>query len=257
MRKIVAIVLVLGVLMSQWIAVVSCANPFPPEGGPRDTLGPKLVLEATTPGFQTNFRPQELALTFDEWVKIKDPNQIIISPPIEPQPKVSLKRRTLTIDFGEAILRDSATYVISIGGAVVDLSEGNPPNNLRFVFATGPVLDSASVNGLIVDAYTGSPVKEVLFVLYANVSDTAVNQENPFYFARTDKDGRYEVSNIRPGTYRAFAFDNGPLGGYRYTPLTTKQIGLLDSLLSVPNGRMTLAPVRLSSPAPPFKNHFA
>lgn len=243
MRKLLASIIVLLVLLSQSLMLQRCANPTPPSGGVRDTIGPVLVLDESTTPYQTNFKPQRIELTFDEWVKIKDLSQIIISPPLEPQPKVSLKKRTLIIDFGEAKLRDSVTYVINVGGAVVDLNEGNPPENLRFVFATGPVLDSASVAGTLVDAYTTKPIEGALLALYANPADTAALTENPFYFAKTNKEGEYEISNIRPGTYQVVALDNGGLGGYKYDDRSTKQVGFLDTLLLVKDGKNKLAPL--------------
>ncbi len=240
-------------LLSQLVVFQHCANPTPPQGGARDTIGPILVPLASTPAYQTNFKPRQIELTFDEWVKIKDPTQIIISPPLEPQPKIRLKKKTLIIDFGEAVLRDSATYVINIGEAIVDLNESNPPDNLRFVFATGPVLDSASLSGLLLDAYTAQPIEGAIMALYDNLSDSIVSQENPFYFAKTNKEGQYEISNIRPGTYRAIALDNGGFGGYKYDPTTSKRLGYPDSFLVLPNAATALPPLRLFSPDKPLR----
>ena len=245
MRKIFLAITLLCLAIGPFLTLQRCANPLPPEGGDRDTIGPVVLGEESTPPFQKNFRPDRIELTFDEWVKIKDPTQIIISPPIEPPPKASLKKRTLILDFSEVALRDSATYVINIGEAVVDLNEGNAPDNLRFVFATGSVLDSASVKGQLVDAYTNEPVKEALFALYANLTDTIVKAENPFYFAKADEDGNFEISNIRPGTYQAIALDNGGFGGYQLGR-STKQVGLLDTFLVIPDSNLTLPDVKLS-----------
>lgn len=253
MQRIMAIVLALAGLLTQLLVLQHCATPTPPQGGARDTIGPILVEEETTPPYQTNFRPQQVELTFDEWVQLKDPTQIIISPPVEPLPKFSLKKRTLIVDFGEAVLRDSATYVINVGEAVVDLTEGNPAENLRFVFATGPTLDSASVSGRLVDAYTREPIESALFALYANLADTAVTTENPFYFAKSNKEGVFEISNVRPGTYRGIALDNGGLGGYRLNEQSTSQVGILDSFLTIEDGQTQLGDVRLFTPDPPLR----
>lgn len=253
MRTIILSICFLLALLSQLLVFQHCANPTPPQGGARDTIGPILVPLASTPAYQTNFKPRQIELTFDEWVKIKDPTQIIVSPPLEPQPKIRLKKKTLVIDFGEAVLRDSATYVVNIGEAIVDLNEGNPPDNLRFVFATGPVLDSASLSGLLLDAYTAKPIEGAIMALYDNLSDSIVSQENPFYFAKTNKEGRYEISNIRPGTYRAIALDNGGFGGYKYDPSTSKRLGYPDSFLLLPDAATKLPPIRLFSPDQPLR----
>ncbi len=253
MRRFFFFVSLFLVLSSQLLVFQHCANPTPPQGGLRDTIGPILIQEASTPGFQTNFKPQRIELTFDEWVKIKDPSQIIISPPLEPQAKISLKKKTLIIDFGEAVLRDSATYVLNIGEAIVDLNESNPPDNLRFVFATGPVLDSASVSGLVLEAYSAKPVEGAMVGLYAELSDSAIVNENPFYFAKTNKEGAYEISNIRPGTYRLIAIDNGGFGGYKYNPSTSKGLAFLDTFLQVPNAALAVAALRLYANEVPLR----
>lgn len=252
MRTIILSICSLLALLSQLLVFQHCANPTPPRGGQKDTIGPVLVPLASTPIYQTNFKPKQIELTFDEWVKIKDPTQIIVSPPLEPQPKIQLKKKTLIIDFGEAILRDSATYVINVGEAIVDLNEGNPPDNLRFVFATGPVLDSASVSGRLLDAYTAEPIEGAIMALYAELADSIVSKENPFYFAKTNKAGEYEISNIRPGTYRAIALDNGGFGGYKYEPNTSKRLGFPDSFLVLPDAATQLPPIRLFSPEKPL-----
>jgi hypothetical protein len=253
LRKILGLVLLFGVALGQMLTLQRCANPLPPKGGPRDSIGPMVVIEESTAPFQTNFRPQQIELTFNEWVKIKDPTQVIISPPISPPPKLSLKKKTLLIDFGDATLRDSATYVINIGGAVVDLTESNPPDNLRYVFATGPELDSASVSGRLLDAYTKEPIKDALFSLYANLADTAVSTENPFYFAQSDDKGFFNISNIRPGVYRGVALNNGGQINYLFNARSTEQIGFPDSLLLVPDSALVLPDVLLSPPPLPLR----
>ena len=132
-----------------------------------------------------------------------------------------------------------------------DLNEGNPTTNLRFAFATGPKLDSASVSGTLVDAFTGEPVEDATFTLYQSAADSVITTENPTYFAQTDEDGGYTVFNVRPGRYRVVALQRSPsatnyfydTSGYAL-PLAT---GFLDSLIEVPDGELNLAPIRLST----------
>lgn len=253
LRKVLGIILVVGVTLSNMFTLQRCANPTPPKGGPKDTIGPTMLLEKSTAPFQTNFRPDQIEIAFDEWVKLKDPTQVVISPPLEPAPKISLKKKSLIIDFSNTTLRDSATYVINIGEAVVDLTESNPPENLRFVFATGPVLDSAAVKGRILDAYTKEPLENILFALYSNLADTATQTENPFYFAKTDKNGQYQISNIRPGTYRGIALDNGNQSSYKFNNRFTKQLGFPDSFLIVPATSLVIPDILVSKLPVPLR----
>lgn len=232
------------------LLLTDCANQIPPEGGPRDQEPPEVVEAASTPNLQTDFRPRQIELTFNEWVRLQDQSQqIVVSPPLEYPFEVTLKRRTLIFAFDEREqLRDSATYVINFGTAIKDLTEGNAARELRFVFATGPVIDSLTVTGQVVDAYSGEPAKEVLFLLYANTADSVVRTQRPFYFARTNDGGRFVVSNVKAGRYRAVALES-PGGDYLYQP--GERIGFPDSLILVsPGDSNDIGTLRLSAVPP-------
>ncbi|MEM8585483.1 MAG: Ig-like domain-containing protein [Bacteroidota bacterium] len=224
-----------------------CATPFPPEGGDRDSIPPQLILEESTPNAQVNFRPREIVLTFDEWVVLKDPTQIIISPPVDLGEGPELKKKSLIIPLDEVVWEDSVTYTINLGESIVDFTEGNPVENLRFVFSTGPELDSAEVRGQVVDAYTGEGREKILVSLYANLADTAITTQRPFYFGFTDEDGFYEFGNLKPGTYRLYALENAS-GIYEFGSSTSafafldSNVVLADTINVLPNLRMSPLP---------------
>lgn len=210
-----------------------CANIVPPVGGPKDETPPQVIWEKSTPNQQTNFQKQRIELTFDEWIVLEDVfNQVVVSPPLQYRPKLSLKGKTLRIDFDTRdTLRENATYTINFGNAVKDLTEKNPANNLRFVFSTGPFLDSLKVSGKLVDAQTGKPVDGALFMLYDNVADSVVRTQRPFYFAKTDTSGRFMIENVREGTFKGFALKDANLN-YKFDQ-ANELIGFPDSLLHV------------------------
>ncbi|MEM6877266.1 MAG: Ig-like domain-containing protein [Bacteroidota bacterium] len=224
-----------------------CATPFPPEGGDRDSIPPQLILEESTPNAQVNFRPEEIILTFDEWVVLKDPTQIIISPPVELGDGPELKKKSLIIPLQEVEWEDSVTYTINLGESIVDFTEGNAVENLRFVFSTGPELDSAVVRGRVVDAYTGEGKSKVLVSLYANLADTAIATQRPFYFGFTDEEGNYELGNLKPGEYRLYSLENAS-GIYEYGSSTTA-FAFLDSSVMV-SDTVNVFPDLLMSPLP-------
>jgi hypothetical protein len=245
--------------VAQWLTFQHCATPTSPTGGPRDTLGPVLVPEETTANFQTNFRPEEIVLTFDEWVELDPKQQIIISPPLElgedNVPK--LRRRSLIIPLTGLTLRDSVTYVVNVGSAIKDLNEGNPTENLRFVFATGPILDSAMVSGTLVEDYSGEPIESATFTLFSNLADTATTTENPTYFAQTDEEGKFTVFNIRPGQYRAVALLRNPSATNYYFDLSgyskPQSVGFIDTIITVADGSNEVGTIRLSALQKPVR----
>ena len=217
-----------------------------------------LVADETTPNFQTNFRPEEIVLTFDEWVEQDPKQEIIISPPLDlGENRPYLRRRSLVIPLEGIDLLDSVTYVVNVGSAIKDLNEGNPTENLRFVFATGPVLDTATLSGTLVDDFTGEPLDGATFTLYGNLADSATTTTNPTYFAQTDEAGKFTVFNIRPGTYRPVGLvrANGATNYYldqngTFPPLA---VGFTDSLVTVADGDNTFGVMRVSPVAKPVR----
>lgn len=217
-----------------WL-LYSCATPTAPQGGPRDESPPQVVEEESTPNLQTNFEKQTIELTFDEWVTLEQVrDEVIISPPLPADPEIKLKKRTVQVIFPDTVeLRENVTYTINFGEAVKDLNEKNPTDNLRFVFSTGPFLDSLSISGRVVDVQTGEPVEKVLFMLYENLADSVVYSERPFYFGKTGEDGRFEIFNIREGTYKAFALNDSPSGKkYLFEPLN-EALAFLEEPISI------------------------
>ena len=252
LRALLALLLCTCGLALTTVGLNSCATPTAPTGGPRDTIGPILIAEETTLNFQTNFRPEEIVLTFDEWVELDRQQPILISPPLElgADNQPTLRRRSLVISLEGVELRDSVTYVVNVGAAVKDLNEGNPTENLRFVFATGPVLDTSTVSGRLVTDYSGEPIENATFTLYGNLADTAVTTENPTYFAQTDEDGNFTVYNVKPGVYRAIALQRNPGATNYFFDLTgfspPQAAGYLDSLVTVGQGDNAVGAIRLS-----------
>ncbi len=211
----------------------SCANVGRLSGGEKDEQAPRLIESESTPNFQTNFTDRSFKLTFDEWIRLEDVfNQVIVSPPLRFRPAVTLKKRTVNFEFDEEeVLREEATYVINFGEAIVDLTEGNE-TEMVFVFSTGDFIDSLTVTGQIVDALSEEPVEDVLFLMYENTADSVFKTERPFYFAKTDDEGRFEVKNVKSGVFKGTALIDLNLN-YLFDNPGGESIGFLDSTILV------------------------
>jgi|APTNR8051073442_1049403.scaffolds.fasta_scaffold00582_15 hypothetical protein len=232
-------------LLSALALLNGCANVIAPVGGPKDEAPPVVVAEGSTPNFQTRFQRQRILLTFDEWIQITEvAKQVVVSPPLEHPFEITLKGRTLRFDFDEReVLRDSATYTINFGEAVKDLTERNPAKDLRFVFSTGDQIDSLSLQGTIVDAVSGEPVDGALFMLYDNLADSVVRTQKPFYFGRTNKEGRFRIENIKAGTFKGLALVDSDFN-YLFN-FKTERIGFTDSLITIPADTAAALTIRL------------
>ena len=235
------------------LAIASCATITPPEGGPKDTVPPLIDTTRTTPSGQVNFAKQPIEIAFQEWIVLEDAaDQVLVSPPLEFRPTTRLKRRTVIFEFNEKEqLRPNVTYTINFGTAVKDLTEKNPADNLRFVFATGSQLDSLTFQGVVKDALTGEPVEKALFMLYENPADSVVRKQRPLYFAKTDKEGRFQIKNIREGVFKGFALADVN-SNYRFD-LPNEKIGFPDSLIAIGPGPTATAQIRLFQETPTLR----
>ena len=223
----------------------SCAQIVAPQGGPRDTIPPQLDSAESTPNYMLNFQKQPIELKFDEFVQLTNVfEQVIVSPPLAFNPEVTLdKYKTVRFEFDEAeVLRENATYIINFGDAIKDYTEGNI-TTMRFIFSTGDYIDSLSVSGQVVDVTTGNAVKDVLVMLYDNLSDTVVRTERPFYFGRTDDNGNFKIENIKADTLKVFVLKDADPPNYLYDN-ETEGIGFLDTFIITSDS--TPGPLRIS-----------
>lgn len=206
----------------------NCAEPRPPQGGPADSRAPKLHSKRySTPNKSTNYKENQVILTFDEWIKLQAAqSQLVVSPPLVNKPTLKIRNKSLVLKWKDR-LKDSTTYTIGFGDAVRDITENNSVKNLKFVFSTGPFLDSLSCKGRVVDAKDGTAVEDVLVMLYKDLADSVPLSQNPYYFSETAADGTFNIDNIGEGAYKVFALKDMN-SDYLYN-LPNERIAFLDS----------------------------
>ncbi len=229
----------------------SCANIANLEGGARDTTPPKPDSLRSTQNFQTRFRKQEVALSFNEWIKFDDPSQVVVSPPLEKKPNIQLKGKTIRFTFDEAEeLRPNTTYTLNFGESIKDITEGNK-SNYRFVFSTGERIDSNTVRFTVLDALKNEPVENILVMMYEQMSDSVVSEEKPLYFGKTGKNGTCSIENVREGKFRVFALQDGNQN-FKYD-LPTEKTGFLSTPLLVRRDSAAATTIRLFEPDLPVR----
>lgn len=191
-----------------WVVVVSsCANIGMPSGGPKDSIPPVVV--ETMPEYKAvNYKGKDVRFTFNEFISSdKISETLVISPPLKKNPIIRTKSKTLIIRFDQE-LKDSTTYSLDFKNSVVDNNEGNPLKNFRFLFSTGPVLDSLRVAGQVVNGFNLEPLEGMLVGLQSDLHDSAVYNKIPDYIAETDELGRFLMDNVAPGKYHIFAVND-------------------------------------------------
>ena len=111
----------------------SCANIGNISGGPKDSI-PPVVIASRPLLMDTGFKDNQVIIYFNEYFDLKEINQeFIASPPFKETPDFKIKKRSLHIKFKEP-LKDSVTYSLKFGDAIVDYNEGNKLKNYQFVF---------------------------------------------------------------------------------------------------------------------------
>jgi uncharacterized protein (DUF2141 family) len=85
------------------------------------------------------------------------------------------------------------------------VNEGNVLKNFRYVFSTGPYIDSLELSGRVLLAETGKKDSTLIVMLHKNLDDSAVVNDRPRYVTRVDTGGRFTFRYLAPGTYNVFA----------------------------------------------------
>ena len=195
-------VLVLGAMMFP----SGCANTTtPPTGGPKDTIPPVLVKTAPLPGtVNVPTHKTQIKFTFDEYVVVKEPNNIFLSPPLEKNPKYKISGKSIIVSF-ESDLDSNTTYTLDITGAIADNNEGNKYEGFTLVFSTGSQIDSMCMTGLVQDCNTLKPIAGATVLLYKDHADSAIFLHRPDAAAKTDEWGFFSLRNIKDTLYRVYA----------------------------------------------------
>lgn len=235
--------------------LLSCAKQTAPTGGPKDTIPPVLVTSRPY-NQQTNFNATSLQLTFNESLVLNNPKeQIIITPDLGNKFEAQAKKNTISIKF-DAPFIPNTTYSLNFRDAIQDITEKNPAENLKLAFSTGTYIDSLTIAGTVLDLLKATETKDATVALYQ--TDTFnIFRHKPTYFTKTDPEGRFQLTNLKPGNYFIYAFDDknknliveSKSESYGYL---TQTIDLTSntSNINIPLVRLDTRPLKLTSARP-------
>ncbi len=196
------------ILIYIFLVIISCAKQSTPMGGPKDEDPPKLVAMIPESG-SLNSKPKIIELEFDEYIKVENPNkQILITPRInKDEMEVSAVKNKVIIKLNQE-LEDSTTYVFNFQKTIKDITENNVPENLKLVFSTGSQIDSLTFSGNVAYVFPqkDETMKDVLVGLYTLEDTLDILTGPPYYIGQTDSTGNFNLTNIRAGEYKAYAW---------------------------------------------------
>ncbi|MGL3000870.1 Ig-like domain-containing protein [Flavobacterium sp. RSSB_23] len=233
---------------------IGCAKKGSITGGLKDTIAPTLKISFPE-NFSTNFKGNQIKLTFDEYIKLKGlEKQLIVSPPMKNEPLIipSTVTKYLTIQIKDT-LQPNTTYSFNFGQSIADNNEGNPLNQFKYVFSTGPYIDSLALGGRVKDALdreVESFVSVMLYEVNEKFKDSVVYTSPPRYITNTlDSLKTFRLENLKAGKYLLVAMKDRN-NNNKFNPKTEK-IGFHKQFITIPND--TVYEIELFKEELPFK----
>ncbi|WP_312133368.1 Ig-like domain-containing protein [Empedobacter sp.] len=204
-----------SLLMLTILTVISCARQGSPTGGPKDET-PPVFLKADPDTLATNvdLNLQEATINFDEYILLKEYSKnVVVSPSFQIPPIVTpqaLAKKYISIKFQEPLLPNT-TYSFNFGDAIQDFNENNKLSNFQYVFSTGSFIDSLKVTGRVNSSYDFKGPEKILVGLYkvdSAYKDSIILQKKPYYIARANDKGEYQLNYLASGKYKLIAFED-------------------------------------------------
>ncbi|MGV0947294.1 Ig-like domain-containing protein [Empedobacter falsenii] len=204
-----------SLLMLTILMVISCARQGSPTGGPKDET-PPVFLKADPDTLATNVdvNLQEAIINFDEYILLKEYSKnVVVSPSFQIPPIVTpqaLAKKYISIKFQEPLLPNT-TYSFNFGDAIQDFNENNKLSNFQYVFSTGSFIDSLKVTGRVNSSYDFKLPEKILVGLYkvdSTYKDSIILQKKPYYIARANDKGEYQLNYLASGKYKLIAFED-------------------------------------------------
>ena len=195
-----------------------CAQISAPTGGAKDTLPPRL-LKASPEQNTLNFRGNKVSLAFNEYIDLQElQGNLIISPLQKTNPTITYNLKSISIKFKDTLLPNT-TYSINFGNSIRDVHEGNILKDFTYVFSTGNMIDSLTMEGNVVLAESGTTDSTLFVMLYRNTSDSAVLKTKPDYITKLDGQGNFKFTHLPPADLKIYALKDGD-GGKTYNSKT-------------------------------------
>ncbi len=187
------------------LILIGCASQSQPTGGPKDETPPRLV-RSSPESESLNFDGTELALEFDEFIKLDDiNNQLIITPRLDIEYEVKAVKNLVTVKLDGA-LDDSTTYTFNFRKGIKDVTESNEARNMVLAFSTGSFLDSLSLSGNVTDLLKDEPAVDYTVAIFDAADSSDIFESSPKYSTQTDEKGAFKFENIKAATYKVYAF---------------------------------------------------
>lgn len=177
-----------------------------PTGGPADSTPPTLVASLPDRG-ATNVTDRTVRLAFSERLQPAAASAVSITPVGDARPQITVRGDEVEIRLPE--LRDSTTYVVTIGTEFADQRGVRIRAPITLAFSTGDTIDGGAIAGSV-RRPDGAPAPglDVWAFALANSAATPDLGAAPDYRTETGADGAFRLGYLRPGLYFVAAVDD-------------------------------------------------
>lgn len=207
------------------LLVTACASIQQPQGGPRDTEPPKVLVELPK-NLTKNFNSKKIEITFDEFFKLNSEfTEISVSPAQDIPPLFKIKQKTLEITFKDS-LEKNTTYSINFGKAIQDVNESVVLKNYSYVFSTGNKIDSLQISGKVINYLDSKEEKEITVFIIPVSRDSIFGKKRASLFTTTDSAGNFSLKNLKEDSYRIYALKEES-GGDKIYNQPNEEIGFI------------------------------
>ncbi|HSJ24428.1 MAG TPA: Ig-like domain-containing protein [Longimicrobiales bacterium] len=181
------------------IIAAGCARPYPPPGGERDTLPPRLVGTtpeplAVVPGFRG-----AVVFQFDERLSERNFSEALVTvSPLDSTLRVRRGRSEIRVEI-DGGWRPDRVYRIVVLPGVRDMFGNAREEPAEVVFSTGPPVPATAVAGMVLDRLTGRPAQSPVVRAVRRGDEVS-------YIAVGDTAGFFSLRHLPMGVYDVAAF---------------------------------------------------
>ena len=206
-----------------FLVTLSCARQGLPPGEKKDTEPPRLVSSSPASlsvGVSTS---GPIVFEFSEPMNeesVIDNFLIVPIPSVWPVFSWRSRSRKLVVDLKES-LRDSTTYIVSIGAKASDMHGNQLEGTITLAFSTGDTIENGKITGwLIPFIYFGknpekvSGIDVVAYRIEGQGSPPDPRNDVPDFFTQSGTDGSYEIKGLSQAVYRLFVIGDRDGNGF-------------------------------------------
>ena len=177
-------------------AVVACAQPGAPPGGPEDRLAPEVAAVLPESG-TVGARPGRVTFRFDEVVSERPQNvaglaKLFLISPRAGEPRVGWHRRAITVRPRDG-WKPNTTYTVTMLPGLTDLRGNVRRAGAVTVFSTGGPIPTTRFTGTVFEWSTGKVVPRALV--------EAIAADSTIYVTVADSLGVFTLNHVPSGVY--------------------------------------------------------